>query len=361
LSVQYQDGSREDFTYYKDNLLMTLLNTKADNSIIERYSYKYDAAHNQTSKEDSKGTTRYIYDRLNRLAAVFEPWAKGTFYEYDAAGNRSRETIVKYSTKTDVFTYKDGMNIVSFSFYDLQTPGTMVESPDFAYFEYDAAGNKGSTAVAAPAYTYDEQNLTEGAIQSINFAYKVNGSDTVIESANYNYYEFDAAGNRSTENAIITTTVYTYNEQNRLTGTVTTGETNESTSYTYDNNGNLLTEQKGTNTTTHSYDEFNQLKQTVKGSTTIKAKYNGEGKRVEREINGAVTRFLYEGSNIILEVSSIGDELARNIYGTNLIQRKVTGVNTQLLLQRSGRCHSPCQQCRDNSSNLLLRCLREQY
>ncbi|WP_035381784.1 RHS repeat domain-containing protein, partial [Fervidicella metallireducens] len=78
--MQYQDGSREEFTYYKDNLLKTLVNKKSDGTVFESYSYTYDGAHNQTSKVDKKGTTIYTYDKLNRLETVTEPSGKVTSY-----------------------------------------------------------------------------------------------------------------------------------------------------------------------------------------------------------------------------------------------------------------------------------------
>jgi YD repeat-containing protein len=65
--------------------------------------------------------------------------------------------------------------------------------------------------------------------------------------------------------------------------------------------------------------------ETVAGATTVRSKYNAEGKRVEKEVNGVKTRFLYEGDKITLELSDTGTELARNIYGTSLIQRKMSG------------------------------------
>jgi YD repeat-containing protein len=94
-SVQYQDGSREEFTYYKDNRLNTLINKTANGSVLESYSYTYDGAHNQTSKVDKKGTTIYNYDSLNRLETVTEPSGNVTRYEFDMAGNRTKETFTK--------------------------------------------------------------------------------------------------------------------------------------------------------------------------------------------------------------------------------------------------------------------------
>lgn len=103
-SVIYPNNVREDYTYFKDNMLQTLTNKKADGSIIDSYSYTYDAAHNQISKTDAKGTTNYTYDSLNRLQSVKEPSGKVTSYTYDKAGNRLTETVAA-ETVTSMTNY----------------------------------------------------------------------------------------------------------------------------------------------------------------------------------------------------------------------------------------------------------------
>ncbi len=66
--VVYPDGkTKEEYEYYKDNLLKKLINIKADGTTMDEYSYSYDGAHNQTSKTEiingkEKGTTSYSYD-----------------------------------------------------------------------------------------------------------------------------------------------------------------------------------------------------------------------------------------------------------------------------------------------------------
>jgi YD repeat-containing protein len=93
-STLYQNGIREDYEYYKDNLLKALVNKNAGGSIIDSYSYTYDEAHNQITKTDAKGTTNYTYDSLNRLQAVKEATGRVTSYTYDKAGNRLTESAV---------------------------------------------------------------------------------------------------------------------------------------------------------------------------------------------------------------------------------------------------------------------------
>jgi RHS repeat-associated protein len=103
-SVIYQNGVREDYTYFKDNLLQTLVNKKGDGSIIDSYTYTYDEAHNQTSKTDAKGITNYTFDSLNRLQSAKEPGGKTTSYTYDKAGNRLTETVAA-ETVTSMTNY----------------------------------------------------------------------------------------------------------------------------------------------------------------------------------------------------------------------------------------------------------------
>ncbi len=229
-SVVYSDGSREDYTYYKDNLLHTLTNTRADGTVIDNYSYTYDAAHNETSKVDAKGSTAYTYDALNRLKTVTEPNGRTTSYTFDRAGNREREAISE-------------------------------------------------------------------------------GSNTTV-----NYYR--------------------YNEQNRLfeVTTAVNGVNTSTTHYSYDNNGNMTSVTvNGTVTAVNTYDGLNQLIKTVTGGKTVENRYNGEGFRVEKQVDGVITRYLYEYDKVVLELDVTGGQTGRNVYGTNLLMR-TAGTETYIYM-----------------------------
>jgi len=230
-NVIYDDGSRADYTYYNDNMVQTLVNKKADATVINSYTYYYDAAHNMTSKVDGKGTTTYTYDALNRLLKAAEPDPKTTTYIYSAAGNRTSESVVV-------------------------------------------------------------------------------GANT-------------------------TATTYVYNTQNRLTDTTIklNTVTIETRAFAYDNNGNELTltktpyiggvPQTPVVVSTNTYDKLNQLITTITGTTTVANAYNGDGLRVAKTVDGVLTRCLYEDDKVTLELDENGNQITRNVYGTNLLMRKM--------------------------------------
>ncbi|MHB8127234.1 MAG: RHS repeat-associated core domain-containing protein [Desulfitobacteriaceae bacterium] len=78
-------------------------------------------------------------------------------------------------------------------------------------------------------------------------------------------------------------------------------------------------------TVINSYDALNQLVSTVTNANTVINAYNGEGLRVAKTVNGAVTKYLYEYDKVILEIDGNGSPIARNVYGTNLLARTVGG------------------------------------
>ena len=225
-SVSYSDGSGEEYTYTPDGLLQALTNRKTDGSLIDAYSYTYDAANNQTSKTDARGTTVYTYDVLNRLETVTEPNGTVTAYTYDKAGNRETETIRQ-------------------------------------------------------------------------------GANTILNT-------------------------YNYNQQNRLLQVMVTqnGTLTGTTEYTYDSNGNqLATTVNGTVKIINSYDLRNQLVRTFTSAATVENRYNAEGYRVEKKVNGAITRYLYEYDKVVLEIDGAGQQTGRNVYGTNLLMRTADGTS----------------------------------
>ena len=77
--------------------------------------------------------------------------------------------------------------------------------------------------------------------------------------------------------------------------------------------------------------------------------YNGDGLRVQKTVDGTLTHYLYEYDKIILEEDALGSQTAWNIYGINLIARKV-GVDTLLYMYNG---HADVTALLDTSGNVI--------
>ncbi len=151
-SVVYPNGYTEQYSYYKDKMLKTLVNKDSSGTIIESYDYTYDNSENMLSKTDKKGITSYTYDELNRLKSVTEPSGKVTTYTYTSAGNRNDETIVEGSNTTIKNYIYDSLNrLLSIS---TTLNGVTIEN---TIYTYDSNGNQLTSKV---------DNYNSGTLQS---------------------------------------------------------------------------------------------------------------------------------------------------------------------------------------------------
>jgi RHS repeat-associated protein len=196
-SIIYANGAREDYTYFDDELLKTLDNKKPDGTLIESYSYTYDANYNMHTKEDNKGTTSYTYDDLNRLKEVDEKYSgKITEYAYDGFGNRTSATINQNGImKEEIYDYNYYSNLLEKVTF--KTGSTVDEVISYGY---DGNGNlissetkKNGTITNSVTYGYDEFNqlISTG---DFNYGYNAEGyriSKSSNGSLTRYLYEYD--------------------------------------------------------------------------------------------------------------------------------------------------------------------------
>jgi RHS repeat-associated protein len=120
-------------------------------------------------------------------------------------------------------------------------------------------------------------------------------------------YTYDLVGNRLSSVGV---SPYSYNSSNQLTSI-------PGTTYAYDNNGNLQTKTTSAGTTTYSWDYENRLKQITLPGTggTVTFKYDPFGRRVQKAFTQGgtttTTNYLYDGENVLEELDSSGNVLAR--------------------------------------------------
>ena len=140
--------------------------------------------------------------------------------------------------------------------------------------------------------------------------------------ANAETYDYDLVGNRTTS---FLSTTHNHDDLNRLLE-------DDAFTYTYDNNGNLRTKtDKGTPTdvTTYTWDAQDQLIQIDRpDSTTVMYKYDGLGRRIEKNVAGTINRYVYDGEDILLEYDGSNTFLARYSHGDQ--------VDQPLVLQKGG-------------------------
>ncbi|GEM_PF-5413854 len=201
------------------------------------------------------------------------------------------------------------------------------------------------------AYTYD----TAGRIQTISYknnsaSYHYDGAGRLIRKQLPNgisqHYELDAAGqilnirytdssNTDSSNTLLERIDYqydptgnrisrtrehgqeipeppftaTYDADNRMltydvqgsTNAAGAGSAGAANGYTlsYDQSGNLISKESAQGITTYSWDVRNQLIE-INGHAAFK--YDHQGRRIEKTINGQTTQYLYDGVQAIAEI-----------------------------------------------------------
>ena len=273
-SVAYSGGAREDYTYYADGLLHTLTNKKADGSIIDTYSYTYDAAHNQITKTDARGTTSYTYDVLNRLETVTEPNGTKTTYTYDKAGNRETETIQSgSSTALNTYSYNEQNRLMQIT---TKQNGTLATTTAYSY---DNNGNQLTTTVNGTVTVTNNYNNRNQLIRTAT------GGSTVENLYNGEGYRVEKR-----VNGAITRYLYDYDKvvlevdqsntqkARNIYGTNLLMRTADGTTYSYMYNGHAdvtaLLRSDGTIAATYYYDAFGNITDTT-GSASNSITYAG--------------------------------------------------------------------------------------
>jgi len=287
--------SQVTFTYDGLNRVLTTTTANLGAQPVVTLTSTYDAVGNRTSLEDTApGTTSYAYDLAGRLTSLITPFNQPTTaisLAYDASG------------RLDVIIFPNG--VVSDYGYDTQgrlnalthTLGANPSFTDFGY-TYNPVGN--ITAVLDQVTPTENRTFTYDGLQRL----KTGGTAAVTET-----YDYDAVGNRTTS---FLSTAHTYDDVNRLTA-------DDQFTYTYDVNGNLETKTSiavPTDVTTYYWDFQDQLTQIdFPGGTSATYNYDGLGRRIEKNVNGTITRYIYDGEDIVLEYDGTNTFVARYSHG----------------------------------------------
>ena len=327
-------------------------------------SFTYDGNGNLLTVTDALNhTTTWTYDSMDRVATRTDPLLRQSSFSYDGNGNLT--SVTDRNGQVTVFQY-DGLNRRIFAGFGAQATGgntTYQSTINYTYdpsnrltqvvdsvagtitrsydgldrlisettpqgsisYSYDNGGRRTSMQVAgqpAVSYTWDNANrltqISQGA-SSVSFGYDNDNRRTSLSLSNnlaVSYaYDNDSHLTGLTYQAgtnVLGNLSYTYDAMGRRTqvsgsfantglpqpiGSATYDAANELTNWngtnlSYDANGNMLSD--GVNA--FSWNARNQLA-TV---NNVSLQYDAFGRRTQ---NAAGTSFLYDGANIVQELS----------------------------------------------------------
>jgi RHS repeat-associated protein len=293
-------------------------------------TYEYDKDGGRTKMTDGTGTTKYVYDQLDRLTESENGHKEVSKYGYDLANEQTKitypntksvtrafdnagrlEKVTDWSSNVTKFTYNEDSQQATTLF-----PSVTTDEDKYAYNDADqmteAKMLKGTETLASLVYTRDNDGqlkkttskglpgaeITENSYDENNRLSK-SGSE----------YKYDAANNATT----IGTGTYKYNKADEL-------ETGPSLTYTYDELGERTkTKPASGPATTYGYDQAGDLTSVERPKegevSEIKDTYayNGEGLRASQTIAGTTTYMAWDSNEGLPLILSDGTN--SYIYG----------------------------------------------
>jgi RHS repeat-associated protein len=252
---------------------------------------EFDEKGNLVLEEDVIGQTSYTYDARSFPESVVNPQSKHTAFNYDAAGRLKKITgsngiITDYGYDAD--SRKTGITAAGGAF-----------SLDIGYgYDDDAQMISETVNGTQSAFAYDGRGRltawTSGG-QTTTYSYGLDGDRTAKQ---------DAAG--------ITTYLYDTQIHQLVSESGPAGDID----YAYDTLGQLVTKTTANGTTNYSWNDKGQLLE-MTGETTATFSYDPSGNRIEKNIGGRITRYVYDGLKLIAEKDASGATTAAYTYDTS--------------------------------------------
>ena len=312
-------------------------------------NYSYDSADNKSAfkvkvGDATKLSLSYEYDGSSRLISVKDSEGnQAVSYTYDTEGSLSERQAANglkttygydYQNRLTSMTNETGKGVVS------KYSSTYLKNGQKAEEVSTVMDKKGKSTKKTAAYTYD-------MLGRITRETKTGREDIS--------YTYDANNNRKQMTIGNKTTAYQYNKNDELlrTDTLHTDtEKNDVVIYKNDKNGNQLAtvnrseipaEAKDTsyidvdvtlgdnqlndNVVNH-YNALNQLTETLTKNYKVSFTYDAEGLRTGKTVNGEKTVYVWDGDQVVMELSKGGAVQKRYIRGNDLVYAD-KGENTE--------------------------------
>ena len=356
-SAQYGNGLTVNYGY--DSL--DRLSSKSYGS-VKKGEWVYNAAGQLGRHWDFTNDRGYIYsyDALGRPTRVDCTDGNWLQYGYNTV---DQSTFLRYHfdgvTRTTSYTYTSPDNLpASTSFFSIGKVTNAYDSltrPSSVTYKTDDDHNDVKAAYSYIDWSTDA-NRTTSTVRGIDYTF-----NTGLLSVSDLYYTYDKSGNITAERVWTTDDTkplrekYTYDQKNQLTRhdsktqnatfvytygqagnilsvkryaytTGTLGEVLETKTYTYGDSSwaDLLTKYNGKaitydgigNMLTYNGASYTwmgrELRKITNGSNTYSYKYNADGIRTSKTVNGTTTEFFLNGSQILAQKT--GDSVMRFFY-----------------------------------------------
>ena len=356
----YGDVATQDnttFTYDDVSGQMTKETTKLTKNRDVVKNYTYDSAGNKSAfsvkvGDDTKLSLQYTYDGESKLTSVTdEKGSQVVGYDYDTDGNLSKRTVVgNHLTTTYAYDYQDHLTSLK-----NQTDSAGVISKYTSEYlangqkskeTFDTVDKDGKKSQKTATYTYDLLGRIKKETKT--------GSEDIS-------YTYDSNNNRKEMTVGNKVTAYRYNKNDELLRTDTLNTDTEEDSiviYKNDKNGNQLAtvnrygipsdkkdssyvdidvtlgDNRLNENVVNHYNALNQLTQTLTKNYKVSFTYDAEGLRTSKTVNGEKTFFVWDGDQLVMELSESGRVQKRYIrgndrgYGSNLVYSD-KGENTE--------------------------------
>jgi RHS repeat-associated protein len=277
LSASHYNGSAMTMGYDGLNRMNSIGQT-LPNGFTANIGYTYDANGNRTSMTTPWGTFNYAYDALDRVVSIGNPFGQTVTFTYDAL---SRRTSMTYPNGTKTTYAYDAAGQVKQIVHRKTSNQAAIA---FDNYVYDANGNSTSITdmVGTRSFTYDRLNRLTSANHP-------GATSLPLQAETFSY---DGVGNRTAD---ALRSGYNYDAANRMVS-------DSSFTYTSDANGNRAsrTSRASGQTTTFIYNSLNQMIETDEPSGVVATyKYDAAGRRIEKKASSTITRYIYDGANIV--------------------------------------------------------------
>ena len=330
------------FTYDDVSGRVTKETTKLTKNQDIVKNYTYDSAGNKSAfavkvGEDTKLSLQYTYDGESKLTSVTdEKGSKIVGYGYDTDGNLAKRTVDGNGMTTNyVYDYQNHLTSLKnqtksagvISEYtseyltngqkSKETADTMDEdgkkSKKTSTYVYDLLGRitkETKTGSEDISYTYDSNNnRKETTVGNKVTAYKYNKNDELLRT--------DTLNTDTEEDAVV---IYKNDKNGNQLATVNRYEiSSDKKDSTYVDIDVTLGDNRLNENVVNHYNALNQLTQTLTKNYKVSFTYDAEGLRTSKTVNGEKTVFVWDGDQLVMELSESGKVQKRYIRGNDLV------------------------------------------